>query len=117
MAHRHRPIWLWWTGGKDSAWSLRVLRRCPQWEVSGLIAPVNRENDRVIMHGVHGRLLELQAAAVGLPLSKVSFDWTKPTSTTRTAIQAGIARTCRNGGARHVAYPDLRIRLQSRVSH
>lgn len=64
--------WLCWSSGKDSAWTLHVLRRRREVEVVGLLTTVNDVHDRVAMHAVRTTLLEAQANAVGLPL------WTVP---------------------------------------
>ena len=68
-----RRVWLSWSSGKDSAWSLHVLRQDPSLEVVGLLTTLNGENDRVAMHGVRGALLRAQARAAGLPLIEVEL--------------------------------------------
>lgn len=61
-----------WSGGKDSALALFELRRrFPLIQPVGLSTTVSGEFRRVSTHGVRERLLEDQAAAVGLPLHKV----------------------------------------------
>jgi uncharacterized protein (TIGR00290 family) len=62
------PALLSWSSGKDSAWSLHVLRQRPDVRVVGLLTTVNELHDRVAMHAVRRELLEAQAAAAGLPL-------------------------------------------------
>jgi uncharacterized protein (TIGR00290 family) len=57
-----------WSSGKDSAWALHVLRQDPEIELAGLFTTVNARHQRVAMHAVRLRLLELQAEAAGLPL-------------------------------------------------
>ncbi len=61
-----------WSGGKDSAWALHLLRRQPEFEVVGLLTTINSHFERVAMHGFRRELLEQQAAAAGLPLWPVS---------------------------------------------
>ena len=68
-----RRILLSWSSGKDSAWSLHVLRSDPRFEVCGLLTTVNETHERVAMHGVRERLLEAQARAAGLPLRRVAL--------------------------------------------
>jgi len=63
---------LCWSSGKDSAWSLHVLRQRQEVEVVGLLTTINAVHDRVAMHAVRVALLQAQAEAVGLPL------WTVP---------------------------------------
>jgi diphthamide synthase (EF-2-diphthine--ammonia ligase) len=64
-------ILLSWSSGKDSAWSLHVLRERQEFEVVGLMTTVNESHQRVAMHAVRIELLEAQAAAAALPLWKI----------------------------------------------
>jgi len=57
-----------WSSGKDSAWSLHVLRQQSDVEVVGLMTTVNQLYQRIAIHAVRLELLRLQAAAAGLPL-------------------------------------------------
>jgi len=77
----HR-ILLSWSSGKDSAWALHVLRKQPGLEVVGLLTTFNEVADRVAMHAVRHRLVELQAAAAGLPLWPVLLRSPAPTLST-----------------------------------
>ena len=63
---------LCWSSGKDSAWTLHVLRQRQEVEVVGLLTTINEVHNRVAMHAVRVTLLQAQAEAVGLPL------WTVP---------------------------------------
>ena len=63
-----RKTLLSWSSGKDSAWTLHVLRQDPSIDVVGLFCTVNKEFDRVAMHAVRVELLQAQAASAGLPL-------------------------------------------------
>ena len=63
-----RKLLLSWSTGKDSAWTLHVLRQDPRYEVVGLVTTLNVSHDRVAMHAVRRTLLEQQAAALDLPL-------------------------------------------------
>jgi diphthamide synthase (EF-2-diphthine--ammonia ligase) len=63
-----KKILLSWSSGKDSAWALHVLRRQGEYEIAGLITTINSAFDRVAMHGTRRALVEMQAAAAGLPL-------------------------------------------------
>src|SRR5262249_19124611 len=55
-----RPMktWLSWSSGKDSAWSLHVLREERRAEVAALFTTINAAFDRVAMHGVRRAVLE-----------------------------------------------------------
>ncbi|HEY5055274.1 MAG TPA: ATP-binding protein [Acidobacteriaceae bacterium] len=68
-----RPILLSWSGGKDSAWALHLLRQSPDYEVVALLTTINEKFRRVAIHGFREELLDLQAEAIGLPLWKVDL--------------------------------------------
>jgi uncharacterized protein (TIGR00290 family) len=70
-----KRIALSWSSGKDSAWSLHLLRRDPEIEVVSLITTINEAFDRVAMHSVRRQLLERQAEAAGLPLWVIPLPW------------------------------------------
>jgi uncharacterized protein (TIGR00290 family) len=64
-----------WSSGKDSAWSLHLLRQDPTVEIVALVTTLNEQFDRVAMHAVRRELLELQAESLGVPLWTVPLPW------------------------------------------
>lgn len=62
------PVLLAWSGGKDAAWTLHVLRQRDEVEVVGLLSTITREHDRASMQGIRRTVLHAQARAAGLPL-------------------------------------------------
>ncbi len=70
-----RRVWLSWSTGKDSAWTLYQLQRNPEVEVAGLFTTVNGRFQRTAMHAVRVALLQAQARACGLPLKIVELPW------------------------------------------
>jgi len=70
-----KKILLSWSSGKDSAWSLHVLRQQAEYEVAGLITTINSAFDRVAMHSSRRALVEMQAQAAELPLITVPLPW------------------------------------------
>jgi uncharacterized protein (TIGR00290 family) len=64
-----------WSSGKDSAWSLHLLRRDPTFDVVALLTTFNGEAERVAMHAVRRELVQAQAASLGLPLWPVELPW------------------------------------------
>jgi uncharacterized protein (TIGR00290 family) len=64
-----------WSSGKDSAWSLHLLRRDSSIEVVALVTTLNEQFDRVAMHAVRRELLELQAESLGVPLWTIPLPW------------------------------------------
>jgi len=57
-----------WSSGKDSAWTLHLLRQQTDYQIVGLLTTFNQEANRVAMHAVRRSLVEEQAKAVGIPL-------------------------------------------------
>jgi uncharacterized protein (TIGR00290 family) len=95
-----------WSSGKDSAWSLHLLRQDPNICVAGLLTTINERFDRVAMHAVRRSLLELQCEALGLPLWPVAIPW--PCSNPEYEAQMGDA--CRRAvaeGIDIIAFGDL----------
>jgi len=101
-----KRILLSWSSGKDSAWSLHVLRQRAEYEVVGLLTTFNVVADRVAMHAVRRDLVERQAEAAGLPLWAVPLPW----PCTNERYEALMAQTCAKAvaeGVEGVAFGDL----------
>ncbi len=101
-----RKLWLSWSSGKDSAWTLHVLRQGGEYEVVALLTTVNDGAKRVAMHAVRESLLEAQAAALGLPLVKVPI----PPQCSNALYEEAMARAmaqARAENVQHVAFGDL----------
>jgi len=64
-----------WSSGKDSAWSLHLLRQQNECEIVGLLTTFNQAANRVAMHAVRRSLVEAQAEAAGVPLWDVDLPW------------------------------------------
>jgi uncharacterized protein (TIGR00290 family) len=62
-----------WSGGKDSALALHNLLKEAEYHPVGLITTVNRDYDRVSIHGIRRSLLAQQATSITLPLHEVSI--------------------------------------------
>lgn len=99
-------VWLWWSSGKDSAWSLQVLNADPRYRVTGLVTTVNTEFERVAMHGVRERILQRQAAAAGLPIHMLPIPYPCPNAVYETAA-AEIVAKAQAAGVRYMAFGDL----------
>ena len=70
-----KKVWLSWSSGKDSAWTLHQLRQQGNYQITGLFTTLNQVFDRVAIHAVRRSLLKKQARAVGLPLRLMSLPW------------------------------------------
>ena len=99
-------VLLSWSSGKDSAWTLHVLRRITEVEIVGLLTTFNRTVDRVAMHAVRRELVEAQAAAVGVPLWPVMLP--SPCSNEEyERLMTDVLARARVEGVTHVAFGDL----------
>jgi uncharacterized protein (TIGR00290 family) len=97
-----------WSSGKDSAWTLHVLRQ-QGVPVAALLTTINEAADRVAMHGVRSSLLDAQAESVGLPLWKIPLPW----PCTNQDYEARMADACRRAvteGFDTIAFGDLFLR-------
>lgn len=70
-----KNTWLSWSGGKDSAWALHLLRHSGEYGVSGLFTTVNTVFNRVAMHAVRVELLRMQAEAAGFLLQIIGIPY------------------------------------------
>jgi len=62
------PVLLSWSGGKDAAWTLHVLRHRDDVEVVGLVTTITEGFERIAMQGIRVEVLYAQARAAGLPV-------------------------------------------------
>jgi uncharacterized protein (TIGR00290 family) len=95
-----------WSTGKDSAWSLHVLRQRPNVTVVGLVTTINAAFDRVAMHGVRRALLEAQAEAAGLPLHVLEIPYPCPNADYERIMGAFVAEQAAEG-IEAMAFGDL----------
>ncbi len=100
------PILLSWSSGKDSAWSLHVLRQDPRFEVVGLFTTINASAQRVAMHAVRKQLLEIQAERAGLPIEILELPF-PCTNADYEGIMGDFVARIKGRGIRHIAFGDL----------
>lgn len=102
-----RPkVWLSWSSGKDSSWALHVLRSQGEVEVVGLLTTINQDASRVAMHAVRDQLLDLQAAASGLPVFKVHIPSPCPNEVYEQAMSEAMTHA-KADGINAMAFGDL----------
>ena len=101
-----KRVLLSWSSGKDSAWTLHVLRQQKDVELAGLLTTFNAAAGRVAMHAVRRELVEAQAAAAALPLWSVELPW--PCSNAQyEARMHDVIERARQAGITHIAFGDL----------
>lgn len=101
-----KRILLSWSGGKDSAWCLHIIRLCHEYEVVGLLTTFNEAVNRVAMHAVRRELVERQAFATRLPLWPVHLPW----PCTNEQYEALMGEACHKAiasGIEGIAFGDL----------
>ncbi len=62
-----------WSSGKDSALALYKVLQNPEYNVDLLVTTVNKDFDRVSMHGLRNELLFKQAESIGINLKTIEF--------------------------------------------
>ena len=95
-----------WSSGKDSAWALHALRTGGEVEIAGLLTTINQAAGRVAMHGVRERLVEMQADALRLPLTKVLIPEPCSNAQYEAAMAAAVSRA-KADGVTAMAFGDL----------
>lgn len=95
-----------WSSGKDAAYALHEVRGKSLAEVVGILTTVTDAYGRVSMHGVRDQVLDLQAAALDLPCTKVRIP--SPCTDEQYGLLMGeaLAPLARDG-VTHVVFGDL----------
>lgn len=90
-----------WSGGKDAAWTLHILRRRDDVEVVGLLTTITAEYQRISMQGIRRDVLHAQAAAAELPLIEAEI----PARCANAQYEAAMSRALAQAAQR---WPELR---------
>jgi uncharacterized protein (TIGR00290 family) len=101
-----KKILLSWSGGKDSAWALHLLRQAGIFEVAALLTTINERFRRVAIHGFREELLDAQARMTNLPLWKVDL----PYPCSNEQYESRMAAVCQRAtaeGFSGIAFGDL----------
>ncbi len=99
-------VLLCWSGGKDSAMALNVLRQRHELRVTALLTTVTEGYERISMHGVRRALLLRQAKAIGLPLQEVRIP-PQCINATYEARMCEALRSQKENGVCRVAFGDI----------
>jgi len=97
-----------WSSGKDAALSYYLLQQSSKYEVSALLTTINKEQDRIVMHGVREELLNIQADRIGLPLHKVYLP-PAPDNESYNRMMAGTLEKFKEQGIFTSAYGDIHL--------
>jgi uncharacterized protein (TIGR00290 family) len=102
------PVLLSWSGGKDAAWALHVLRQRGDVEVVGLVTTITEGYERVAMQGIRADVLQAQARAAALPVIAARMPQRASNDVYEQVFAAALAQAHeRWPGLAHVAFGDL----------
>lgn len=95
-----------WSSGKDSALALYKILREDQLEIISLLTSINKEFQRISMHGVPVSLLEKQAESLGFPLIKMELP-KEPTMVEYRDIMSKTMTGIKAKGITHSIFGDI----------
>lgn len=102
------PALLSWSGGKDAAWALHVLRQRGELDVVGLVTTVTEGFERISMQGIRVEVLLQQAQATGLPVLQARIPQGCDNATYEVAFASALERAReRWPGLSDIAFGDL----------
>ncbi|SEM20941.1 MJ0570-related uncharacterized domain-containing protein [Chryseobacterium taichungense] len=95
-----------WSSGKDSAFALYKIVKEDQFEITSLLTSINKEFQRISMHGVHISLLEKQAESLGFPLIKMELPQ-EPTMEEYQDMMSKTMNETKSQGITHSVFGDI----------
>jgi uncharacterized protein (TIGR00290 family) len=95
-----------WSSGKDSALALHKTLQEDQFEITSLLTSINKEFQRISMHGVPVSLLEKQAESLGFPLIKMELP-REPSMEEYRAIMSNTMSEIQSQGITHSIFGDI----------
>lgn len=95
-----------WSSGKDSALALYKTLQEDRFEITSLLTSINKEFQRISMHGVHISLLEKQAESLGFPLIKMELP-KEPSMEEYREIMSKTMSTIQSQGVTHSIFGDI----------
>ena len=102
------PVLLSWSGGKDAAWTLHMLRQRNDVQVVGLVTTLTEGYDRISMQGIRRDILHAQADACELPVLEAWMPQRASNDIYRAAFADALLRAReRWPGLRDIAFGDL----------
>ncbi|WP_294236432.1 diphthine--ammonia ligase [Chryseobacterium sp. sg2396] len=95
-----------WSSGKDSALALYKILQEEKFEITSLLTSINKEFQRISMHGVHVSLLEKQAESLGFPLIKLELP-KEPSMEEYRNIMESTMNDFKQQGVTHSVFGDI----------
>lgn len=95
-----------WSGGKDAAFSLHKILQEGTYEVVSLHTVIGSETRRVGLHGVREDLMEAQAKAIGIPLTKLYLEKSQDHAAYEKLMKA-FYKQCAEENIQGIAFGDI----------
>jgi uncharacterized protein (TIGR00290 family) len=95
-----------WSTGKDAALSLYYLQKEKHFDVDHLLVSVNKDIDRVSMHGLNRELMIAQLESIGLNYSTVELP-AEPSTEEYTDLMGAAVGDLKNKGYDHTGFGDI----------
>jgi uncharacterized protein (TIGR00290 family) len=95
-----------WSSGKDSSWTLHVLKQRDDVEIVGLFCTINRKFERAAMHAVRIELIKRQASSAELPVQFIELPHPCTDAEYRAIMGEFIDRVSHQG-IEYIAFGDL----------
>ncbi|MCY0978691.1 diphthine--ammonia ligase [Chryseobacterium wangxinyae] len=95
-----------WSSGKDSALALYKTLKEDKFEITSLLTSINKEFQRISMHGVHVSLLEKQAASLDFKLIKMELPQ-EPSMEEYSEIMNKTMTEIKSQGVTHSIFGDI----------
>ncbi|MCS3530731.1 diphthine--ammonia ligase [Chryseobacterium sp. JUb7] len=95
-----------WSSGKDSSLALYKILKENKYEINSLLTSINKEFQRISMHGVPVSLLEKQAESLNLPLIKMELP-KEPSMEEYCEIMSKTMTEIKSQGVTHSIFGDI----------
>ena len=86
-----------WSSGKDAALAFHLLSGMKGYRVSHLLTTLSAEHDRIFMHGIREKLLDIQAERMGIPQIKVKLPASPDDNIYKTAMAENLSALNQQG--------------------
>lgn len=105
---RKKRVWLFWSSGKDSAWTLHALNQRSDVEVTGLVSTINDRSRQIAVHATPYPLLRRQCDESGISLYPMEIPHPCPNTEYEKAFQR-ILREAAVQNVELMAFGDLHL--------
>ncbi|GAA4278750.1 Dph6-related ATP pyrophosphatase [Aquimarina mytili] len=95
-----------WSSGKDSSLALYYILQEKDFEVTKLLTTVNKDYERVSMHGLREELLDLQVDSLDIPLEKIKLPAQVSMSSYNEAMRTTVSKLVGDGYT-HCVFGDI----------